>query len=58
MARALQSAGKAPTVQRYNLRGNKRDNPEFLLQNSAQAPLLYRLFGERARAEFGCSERE
>ena len=46
MARALQSAGKAPTVQRYNLRGNKRDNPEFLLQNSAQAPLLYRLFGD------------
>lgn len=46
MARALQAAGKAPIVQRYHLRGNKRDNPGFPLQNSPQAPLVYRLFGD------------
>jgi hypothetical protein len=46
MARALQAAGKAPIVQRYNLRGDKRDNPEFPLTNSPQGPLVYRLFGD------------
>ncbi len=46
MARALQSADKAPIVHRYNLRGDSRDNPEFPLESSPQAPLLYRLFGD------------
>lgn len=46
MARALKAAGKEPIVQRYNLRGDKRDNPEFPLMGSPQAPLLYHLFGD------------
>ena len=46
MADALQAAGKAPIVQRYQFRGDKRDNPEFLLPNSPQAPLVYHLFGD------------
>ena len=46
MAHALQAAGKNPIVQRYNLRGDKRDNPEFPLQSSPQAPLVYHLFGD------------
>ena len=46
MADALQAAGKAPIVQRYHLRGDKRDNPEFPLSNSPQAPLVYHLFGD------------
>lgn len=33
MADALQAAGKGPIVERYHLRGDKRDNPEFLLPN-------------------------
>ena len=45
MAQALQTAGKKPIVRRYNLRGNKRDNPEFPLQSSPQEPLVYHLFG-------------
>ena len=36
LARALQAAGKDPIVQRYHLRGDKRDNPEFLLPSSPQ----------------------
>jgi TIR domain/SIR2-like domain len=46
MASALQTAGKNPIVRRYNLRGNGRDNPEFPLQSSPQAPLVYHLFGD------------
>jgi hypothetical protein len=45
MAHALQAAGKAPIVQRYHFRGDKRHNPEFLLPSSPQAPLVYHLFG-------------
>jgi TIR domain/SIR2-like domain len=45
MSQALQTAGKEPIVRRYNLRGNKRDNPEFPLQSSPQEPLVYHLFG-------------
>ena len=46
LARALQAAGKDPIVQRYHLRGDKRDNPEFLLSSSPQTPLVYHLFGD------------
>ena len=46
MADALQAAGKSPIVERYHLRGDKRDNPEFQLPNSPQAPLIYHLFGD------------
>ena len=46
MARALKAAGKAPIVERYNLRGDKRDNPEFPLTGSPQTPLIYHLFGD------------
>jgi len=46
MARALRAAGKEPIVQRYNLRGDKRDNPEFPLTGSPRTPLLYHLFGD------------
>jgi TIR domain/SIR2-like domain len=45
MAHALQAAGKTPTVQRYNFRGNTRDNRECPLPGSPQAPLVYHLFG-------------
>ena len=38
LAQALQAAGKDPIVQRYHLRGDKRDNPEFLLPSSPQTP--------------------
>jgi hypothetical protein len=46
LVRALQAEGKGPIVQRYHLRGDKRDNPEFLLPDSPQAPLVYHLFGD------------
>ena len=45
MAHALQAAGKAPIVQRYHIGGNQRDNPEFVLSNSPNTPLVYHLFG-------------
>ncbi|MFY9918461.1 MAG: toll/interleukin-1 receptor domain-containing protein [Mycobacterium sp.] len=45
MARALEAAGKAPIVRRYHFDGDGRDNPEFPLANSPQAPLVYHLFG-------------
>ena len=46
LLQALEAIGKGPIVQRYNLRGDKRDNPEFLLPNSPQTPLVYHLFGD------------
>jgi hypothetical protein len=46
LAAALRAAGKDPIVQRYHLRGDKRDNPEFLLPSSPRTPLLYHLFGD------------
>lgn len=46
MTRALKDAGKEPIVERYNLRGDKRDNPEFPLTGSPRAPLVYHLFGD------------
>ena len=46
LVRALQAAGKDPIVGRYHLRGDLRDNPEFLLPSSPTAPLVYHLFGD------------
>jgi hypothetical protein len=45
MVRALKEAGKSPLAYRYHMRGDKRDNPEFVLSGSASAPVVYHLFG-------------
>jgi len=45
MLRALKEAGKSPLAYRYHMRGDKRDNPEFVLSGSASAPVVYHLFG-------------
>ena len=34
------------SFERYNFRGDRRDNPEFPLPSSPQAPLVYHLFGD------------
>ena len=46
LARALEDAGKKPILQRYHLRGDRRDNPEFVLPGTPAAPLIYHLFGD------------
>lgn len=46
LEQALQAAGKAPQRQRYHLRGDRRDNPEFIVPGTPAAPLLFHLFGE------------
>ena len=43
--KALADAGKAPITDRYHFRGDRRDNPEFGYSGSAQAPIVYHLFG-------------
>ena len=43
---ALVDQGKAPISVRYHFRGDRRDNPEFAQTASAQAPILYHLFGD------------
>jgi hypothetical protein len=45
MAQALAQAGKAPVVQQYNMRGDKRDNTEFLIPGTPKSPVIYHLFG-------------
>jgi TIR domain/SIR2-like domain len=45
LAQALKAAGKAPITQRYHLRGDKRDNPEFVLPGSPASPVVFHLFG-------------
>src|SRR5262249_57343863 len=45
MLRALKEAGKSSLAYRYHMRGDKRDNPEFVLSGSASAPVVYHLFG-------------
>ncbi len=42
---ALKQAGKMPVAYRYNLRGDRSDNPEFVISGAATAPLVYHLFG-------------
>ena len=46
LAEALKTAGKEPITQRYNFRGNRRDNPEFVIPGSPTSPVVYRLFGD------------
>lgn len=43
---ALKAAGKDPIVGRYNLRGDKRNNPEMVLPGPPQSPLVFHLFGD------------
>ncbi len=45
MLRALKDEGKSPLAYRYHLRGDRRDNPEFVLSGSASTPVVYHLFG-------------
>lgn len=42
---ALKAAGKTPLTQRYHLRGDRRDNPEFVVPGSPNSPVVYHLFG-------------
>jgi len=44
-ASALERAGKSPTVHRYHMRGDKRDNPEFDSPASPNTPIVFHLFG-------------
>jgi hypothetical protein len=46
LTRALDAAGKRPLVQRYHLRGDRRENPEFMVPGTPETPLIYHLFGE------------
>jgi hypothetical protein len=43
---ALKAAHKNPLTERYHLRGDKRNNPEFVLPGSPDAPVVYHLFGD------------
>ena len=45
LTHAMEDTGKKPIIQRYHLRGDKRDNPEIVLSGAANAPLIYHLFG-------------
>jgi len=46
LTQALKAAGKTPITQRYHLRGDKRDNPEFVLPGSPSSPVVFHLFGD------------
>ena len=46
LTQALKAAGKTPITRRYHLRGDKRDNPEFVLPRSPSTPVVFRLFGD------------
>jgi hypothetical protein len=45
LVQSLKAANKTPIVQRYNFRGDKRANPEFVIPDSPTAPLVYQLYG-------------
>jgi TIR domain/SIR2-like domain len=45
LEQALRAAGKAPITQRYHLRGDKRENPEFVVPGSPASPVVFHLFG-------------
>lgn len=49
LSQALVTAGKAPTTQQYHMRGDKRDNPEFLIPGTPKSPVIYHLFGNAAQ---------
>ena len=51
MAQALRAADKAPIVERYHFRGDKRDNPESLLSSGPHTPLVYHLFGDAQKSD-------
>lgn len=42
---AYRSAGKSPIVNRYNLRGDRLENPEFVVSRAIDSPVIYHLFG-------------
>ena len=42
---ALRAVGKTPIVHRYHLRGDKRENPEFVLPGTPASPVVFHLFG-------------
>ena len=42
---SLTAAGKRPVTYRYNLRGDRSENPEFVAAGSIATPVLYHLFG-------------
>jgi hypothetical protein len=42
---ALAQANKTPVAYRYNIRGDRSDNPEFAVSASVDSPIIYRLFG-------------
>ena len=46
LTRALTAAGKSPIPHSYHLRGDKRDNPEFVLPGSPATPVVFHLFGD------------
>jgi hypothetical protein len=46
LLRTLKECGKAPLHQRYKMRGDKRDNPEFMRSSSYNTPVVYHLFGD------------
>lgn len=45
LEQALKAAGKSPVSQRYHLRGDKRENPEFVVPGSPASPVVFHLFG-------------
>lgn len=46
LVRALEAEGKQVLSHSYHLRGDKHDNPEFVLPGTPDNPVVYRLFGE------------
>jgi hypothetical protein len=45
LEQALKAAGKSPIMHRYHLRGDKRENPEFVLPGTPASPVVFHLFG-------------
>ena len=45
LQQAMTDVGKTPLRERYHLRGDRRDNPEFAAPSGPEAPVLYHLFG-------------
>ncbi len=45
LEQALKAAGKSPISHRYHLRGDKRENPEFVLPGNPASPVVFHLFG-------------
>ena len=46
LERALLLADKTPIIKRYHFRGDRRENPEFVIPGSPQAPVVFHLFGD------------